>query len=35
VQLGKEEFQQLQLKTGERVFVELKNVKIFAADFSI
>jgi sulfate/thiosulfate transport system ATP-binding protein len=34
-QLGKEEFQQLQLKTGEQVFVELKNVKIFAEDFSI
>jgi sulfate transport system ATP-binding protein len=34
-QLGKEEFQQLQLKAGEQVFVELKNVKIFADDFSI
>jgi sulfate transport system ATP-binding protein len=34
-QLGKEEFQQLQLKTGEQVFVELKNVKIFSDDFSI
>jgi sulfate transport system ATP-binding protein len=34
-QLGKEEFQQLQLKAGENVFVELKNVKIFSDDFSI
>jgi sulfate transport system ATP-binding protein len=34
-QLSKEEFQQLQLKAGEQVFVELKNVKIFADDFSI
>ncbi len=34
-QLSKEEFQQLQLKTGERVFVELKNVKVFNEDFSI
>jgi sulfate transport system ATP-binding protein len=34
-QLGKEEFQQLQLKAGDRVFVELKNVKIFPEDFSI
>jgi sulfate transport system ATP-binding protein len=34
-QLGKDEFQQLQLKAGENVFVELKNVKIFTDDFSI
>jgi sulfate transport system ATP-binding protein len=34
-QLSKEEFQLLQLKTGEQVFVELKNVKVFAEDFSI
>jgi len=34
-QLSKEEFQQLQLKAGDRVFVELKNVKIFPEDFSI
>jgi sulfate/thiosulfate transport system ATP-binding protein len=34
-QLSKEEFQQLQLKAGEQVFVELKNVKIFPEDFSI
>jgi sulfate transport system ATP-binding protein len=34
-QLGKEEFQQLQLKAGEQVFVELKNVKVFDEDFSI
>jgi sulfate transport system ATP-binding protein len=34
-QLSKEEFQQLQPKAGEQVFVELKNVKIFSDDFSI
>jgi sulfate transport system ATP-binding protein len=34
-QLSKEEFQQLQLKAGDQVFVELKNVKIFPEDFSI
>ena len=34
-QLSKEEFQQLQPKAGEEVFVELKNVKIFPEDFSI
>jgi sulfate transport system ATP-binding protein len=34
-QLSKEEFQQLQPKIGEEVFVELKNVKIFSEDFSI
>jgi sulfate transport system ATP-binding protein len=34
-QLSKEEFQQLQPRAGERVFVELKNVKIFAEDYSI
>jgi sulfate transport system ATP-binding protein len=34
-QLSKEEFQQLQLKAGEQVFVELKNVKIFSDDYSI
>lgn len=34
-QLSKEEFQQLQPKLGERVFVELKNVKVFAEDYSI
>ncbi len=34
-QLGKEEFQQLQLKTGEEVFVELKNVRVFPDDYSI
>jgi sulfate transport system ATP-binding protein len=34
-QLSKEEFQQLLPKAGEQVFVELKNVKIFAEDFSI
>jgi len=34
-QLSKEEFQQLQPKVGEEIFVELKNVKVFADDFSI
>jgi sulfate transport system ATP-binding protein len=34
-QLSKEEFQQLQLKAGEQVFVELKNVKVFSDDYSI
>lgn len=35
VQLSKEEFQQLQPREGERVFVELKNVKVFPEDYSI
>jgi sulfate transport system ATP-binding protein len=35
VQLGKEQFQQLQLKAGEQVFVELRNVKVFSDDYSI
>ncbi len=34
-QLSKEEFQRLQPKAGEQVFVELKNVKIFSEDYSI
>ena len=34
-QLSKEEFQQLQPRAGEQVFVELKNVKIFSDDYSI
>ena len=34
-QLSKEEFQQLQPKPGEQVFVELKNVKVFSEDYSI
>jgi len=34
-QLSKEEFQQLQPKAGEQVYVELKNVKIFGEDYSI
>ena len=34
-QLSKEEFQSLELKTGEEVFVELKNVKFFSDDYSI
>jgi sulfate transport system ATP-binding protein len=35
VQLSKELFQELQPKPGEQVFVELKNVKVFADDYSI
>jgi sulfate/thiosulfate transport system ATP-binding protein len=35
VQLGKEQFHELQPKAGERVFVELRNVKVFAEDYSI
>jgi sulfate transport system ATP-binding protein len=35
VQLSKEQFQQLQLKAGEPVFVELRNVKVFSDDYSI
>jgi len=34
-QLSKEEFQQLQPKAGEQVFVELKNVKVFGDDYAI
>ncbi len=34
-QMSKEAFQQLQLKAGESVFVELKNVKVFSDDYSI
>jgi sulfate transport system ATP-binding protein len=35
VQLSKELFQELQPKAGETVFVELKNVRVFADDYSI
>ena len=35
VQLSKEQFQQLQPKAGEQVFVELRNVKVFSEDYSI
>lgn len=35
VRLSKEEFQQLQPHSGEQVFVELKNVKVFPEDYSI
>jgi len=35
VQLSKEQFQELQPKPGEQVFVELKNVRVFADDYSI
>jgi sulfate transport system ATP-binding protein len=34
-QLSKEVFQELQLKAGEEVFVELKNVRVFSDDYSI
>ena len=34
-QLSKEEFQQLQPKAGEEIFVELKNIKLFSDDYSI
>jgi sulfate transport system ATP-binding protein len=34
-QLSKEEYQALQPKPGEQVFVELKNVKVFGDDYSI
>ncbi len=34
-QMSKEEFQQLQPKAGEQVYVELKNVKVFPEDYSI
>jgi sulfate transport system ATP-binding protein len=34
-QLSKEEFQQLQPKAGEEIFVELKNIKFFSDDYSI
>jgi len=34
-QLSKEQFHQLQPQPGERVFVELQNVKIFPEDYSI
>jgi hypothetical protein len=35
VQLSKEQYQALQPKPGEQVFVELRNLKIFADDYSI
>ncbi len=35
VQLSKDLFQELSPKPGEKVFVELKNVKIFSDDYSI
>jgi len=35
VQLGKEQFHELQPKAGEQVFVELRKVKVFAEDYSI
>ena len=35
VQLSKEEYQLLQPKPGEQVFVQLRNVKVFSDDYSI
>ena len=35
LQLSKEEFQVLQPKVGEQVFVALRNVKVFSDDYSI
>ena len=34
-QLSKEEYQVLQPKAGEQVYVELKKVRVFADDYSI
>jgi sulfate/thiosulfate transport system ATP-binding protein len=34
-QLSKEEYQQLQPKLGEQVFVELRNLRLFTDDYSI
>jgi hypothetical protein len=34
-QMSKEEFYQLQPRPGERVFVELKHIKVFSEDYSI
>ena len=34
-QLSKEQFHQLQLKPGDRVYVELQNVRVFPEDYSI
>ena len=35
VQLTKEQYQELQPKAGEQVFVELRNVRVFSDDYSI
>ena len=35
VELGRERYEQLQLKTGEKVFVFPKNVRVFVQDFQI
>ena len=35
VQLSKEQFNELQLNTGDQVFVELRNVSVFPEDYSI
>jgi sulfate transport system ATP-binding protein len=34
-QLSKEEYQVLQPKTGEQLFVELRNLRLFTDDYSI
>jgi sulfate transport system ATP-binding protein len=35
VQLSKEQFNELQLNTGDQVYVELRNVRVFPEDYSI
>jgi len=35
VQLSKEQFNELQLNTGDQVYVELQNVRVFPEDYSI
>ena len=35
VQLSKEQFNELQLTTGDQVYVELRNVRVFPEDYSI
>ena len=35
VQLSKEQYHELQPKAGEQIYVELRNVKVFADDYSI
>ena len=34
-QLSKEQYQELRPKSGEQMFVELKNLKVFSDDYSI
>ena len=35
VQLGKEQFHELELKPGDQVYVELQNIRVFPEDYSI